>query len=673
MPDFAEFPIDWVLGLAGLAVLLIYAVSTMPRRAGRRRGRLPADTGVTGREALYGVVGGCVRPANAAAGDAGRDIELGAFLAGLGLPAEDGLRGEIEALGREGTAFDRICSVADGRHIAIGGWARGTRAWLSVLDATDQFRQAAEMSRTAEREIARSSDQERLLDNAPMLQWRIDQDGDVSWSNAEARRAAGLHETALDLVLARLGELRHEPQTPMTPARHRIGIQPRDGSAGTWFDVTELALPDGGHIGYAIGAEQVMRAEAALARFVETLTETFAHLPIGLAIFDRNRELGLFNPALADLLKLDPAWLAGRPTLTAFLNQLRERRAIPDQRDYRTWRAELLELGQPGGSQHYAEVWVQPSGRTLRVNARPHPQGAIALLLEDITPAISLEQHFREGMEMREAALSHQPGAHAILDVSGAIQFMDAEMPALLGPAINDIEIGAPGGVHRFLDRCGDLFGQSVPGDAVLSFVVGGQGERMPIACDLVRPDGSTVVLTASMLPGGGSLISLTERLLVAPAAPGTLAAALDAALNHAAGLSEPMEREVTLDDDGPGELPCSRPDLIRRVGVNLLLAAVDLSAPSEPIRIALRSTGADHVELSSVCRTDVPRAPDGEPSLPLTLLRRFLAEEAGVAVAETAADEMSTTLRITLPVAALMRSGRSPAVPAARFEAQGG
>ncbi|QPH52753.1 PAS-domain containing protein [Pontivivens ytuae] len=673
MPDFSDLPLDWALGLAGLAVLLIYALSTLPRRATGRRGAPPIDRQAVGREALYSVGAGQIRPANAAAGDPATELSFDVFLAELGLSEDAALRRDVEALGRDGTAFDRMSPTPDGRHIAVGGWTRGARAWLSVLDATDQFREATEMSRAAEQEIARSSDQARLLENAPLLQWRIGAEGDVIWSNAEARRAAGLHETALDLVLARLAELRPEGQPPMVPARHRIGIQPRDGSVGTWFDVTELALPGGGHIGYAIGAEQVMRAEAALARFVETLTETFAHLPIGLAIFDRNRELGLFNPALADLLKLDPAWLAGRPTLTAFLNQLRERRAIPDQRDYRTWRSELLELGQPGGSQHYAEVWVQPSGRTLRVNARPHPQGAIALLLEDITPAISLEQHFREGMEMREAALSRQPGAHAILDVSGAIQFMDAEMPALLGPAINDIEIGAPGGVHRFLDRCGDLFGGSVPGDELLSFVVGGQSERMPIACDLTRPDGSVVVLTASMLPGGGSLISLTERMMVAPAAPGTLAAALDAALSHAAGLSEPMEREVTLDDDGPGELPCSRPDLVRRVGVNLLLAAVDLSGESEPIRIDLRSPAPDLVELSCACRAAMPRATTGEPSLPLTLLRRFLAEEGGEAVAETSADEMSTVLRVTLPISALMRTVRAPMLAAPRQEAQGG
>jgi hypothetical protein len=38
------------------------------------------------------------------------------------------------------------------------------------------------------------------------------------------------------------------------------------------------------------------------------MTETFAHLNVGLAIFDRNQTLALFNPALVDMWQADPAW-----------------------------------------------------------------------------------------------------------------------------------------------------------------------------------------------------------------------------------------------------------------------------------------------------------------------------------------------------------------------------
>ena len=65
---------------------------------------------------------------------------------------------------------------------------------------------------------------------------------------------------------------------------------------------------------------------------------------IGLAVFDKNRRLGLFNPALTDLVKIDAVWLAGRPSLRDFLERLRETRQMPEQKDFASWRRKLSEL-----------------------------------------------------------------------------------------------------------------------------------------------------------------------------------------------------------------------------------------------------------------------------------------------------------------------------------------
>ncbi len=61
-----------------------------------------------------------------------------------------------------------------------------------------------------------------------------------------------------------------------------------------YFNVT-LKHVDGLSIYSAKQAEDVVKAERELQRFMQTLTDTFAHLPIGLAIFDRSRQLVLFN------------------------------------------------------------------------------------------------------------------------------------------------------------------------------------------------------------------------------------------------------------------------------------------------------------------------------------------------------------------------------------------
>lgn len=64
--------------------------------------------------------------------------------------------------------------------------------------------------------------------------------------------------------------------------------------------------------------------------FVQTLTKTFATLSIGLVIFDRNRQLMLFNPALIDLTTLPADFLSARPNLLTVFDKLRDNQIMPE-------------------------------------------------------------------------------------------------------------------------------------------------------------------------------------------------------------------------------------------------------------------------------------------------------------------------------------------------------
>ena len=121
-------------------------------------------------------------------------------------------------------------------------------------------------------------------------------------------------------------------------------------------------------------ADNTVKAETALREFVQTLTKTFAHLPIGLAIFDRQRQLALFNPALIDLTTLGPEFLSSRPTLFSFLDNLREARMIPEPRDYPTWRQTMTELEKAASQGHYEED-LDPSDRPDIQDHRPPAPG----------------------------------------------------------------------------------------------------------------------------------------------------------------------------------------------------------------------------------------------------------------------------------------------------------
>lgn len=174
---------------------------------------------------------------------------------------------------------------------------------------------------------------------------------------------------------------------------------------------------------YAHDATALIETENELKRFVQTLAATFAHLPIGLAVFDKKRDLTLFNPALSNLLGLAPDWLARQPSMRAFLDRLRNEGAIPEPKDFTTVRHEFAELESGAFTGTYEVDWALPSGRIYRVTGRPHSQGGAALLFEDISRAAALESCYRAELGQLYSALECLTDAVAIFDQAGELAY----------------------------------------------------------------------------------------------------------------------------------------------------------------------------------------------------------------------------------------------------------
>ncbi|NND17360.1 MAG: hypothetical protein HKN98_02155, partial [Silicimonas sp.] len=181
---------------------------------------------------------------------------------------------------------------------------------------------------------------------APFLLWRQNKDGDVIWANksylAAATELFGLQRASMWPIPS----LFRSTAVLKSGARdHVVRIQSVANVSDhkDWFDchITEV---DGDALCTAFPADEAVRSEARRQEFTQTLTKTFSDLSIGLAIFDRSRRLALFNPAVCDLTSLPVDFLTSRPSLVGFLDQLREKRVMPEPRDYRAWRNSIADL-----------------------------------------------------------------------------------------------------------------------------------------------------------------------------------------------------------------------------------------------------------------------------------------------------------------------------------------
>ena len=361
--------------------------------------------------------------------------------------------------------------------------------------------------RALEDEVALLRD---IVQRTPAPIWCERRDGAVTWANRAYLLQAVAHEGtvgALSWPLPRLFPgltIGPEGTAPDQPVTARLaGPEGRDQH----FDVHAQPRADD-LVLTAFPADAAQRARMAQRHLTQTLTQTFAQLPVGLAIFDRERRLQMFNPALADITGIGPDSLALRPSLEAFLDRLRDLKRIPEPRDYRAWRQGIVALEAAAAGSGYAEVWSLPAGQTLRVTGRPHPDGAIALLFEDISSEVSLSRRFRGEIDTSRAVLDALDEAVAVFSPDGTLMLTNAAYGRLWHSqaATRPGEIGVQAALRLWLERS-----QPNPLWHRLRRYVTGSEARVPLDTVVQMKDGRHLLCRITPLAGGATLVSFAQ------------------------------------------------------------------------------------------------------------------------------------------------------------------
>ena len=342
------------------------------------------------------------------------------------------------------------------------------------------------------------------VDRAPMLAWRQNAAGAVTWSNAaylalcQARTGAeGLWPLPRLLVV-------DPPQPgpgaePVAPRRLKL----EHGDRVLWFDCYASAAEGDETAVFALPADAAVEAERNLREFVQTLAKTFAGLPIGLAIFDRDRNLQLFNPALIDLTNLPTGFLSARPSLHAFLDRMREGRMIPEPRDYRSWRKQMSTLEAGAAAGYHVETWSLAGGQTYRVTGRPHADGGIAFLLEDITSEITLTRRFRAQLNLGTQVIDALDDAVAVYAGDGAMLLGNDAWRGLWGDAVLPLDAAA----SRWVEIAGGGAGATRLCDCIAAASMRGGA-----AGALIGPQGVPLSWRLTPLPGGQLMVSFSSN-----------------------------------------------------------------------------------------------------------------------------------------------------------------
>ncbi len=252
----------------------------------------------------------------------------------------------------------------------------------------------------------------QVCETSPHPSWQTDATGEIQWRNAS-------YQNLRDRV---------EPDFPFPTNAEKdetgVIVDLKDGET-EWYSLRSIPYGEG-KIHHATSVTEEVRSANAQRTFVQALAKTFAHLPIGLAIFDRNRQLNIFNPALVDLTGLKPQFLAKQPTIFTFFDALRENRRMPEPKNYTAWRSEISDMVAAAADDHYDEIWTLEDGRTYTVQGRAHPDGAIAFLFEDISAEVLLTRNYRAEVHQYEALLDTISDPLIMFSSDGVVLFSNA-------------------------------------------------------------------------------------------------------------------------------------------------------------------------------------------------------------------------------------------------------
>ena len=157
----------------------------------------------------------------------------------------------------------------------------------------------------------------------------------------------------------------------------------------------------------------------------------------------------------------------------------------------------------------YQETWTLDTGHTYRVSGRPHPDGAVAFLIEDITAEISLTRNFRAELELGQSLMDTFEDALAVFSSAGVLSFCNIAFREMwkMDPDRSFADV-------TIVDSIKEWQMQTAPNPAwgdIREFVMK-LGERAPWEADIIHHTDGPFTVRLSPIASGATVIRFVEK-----------------------------------------------------------------------------------------------------------------------------------------------------------------
>lgn len=430
---------------------------------------------------------------------------------GTWLPPEPALRMDhaVDALREAGEGFLLNLTTANGHAFEAMGRAIGGQAIVRIRELGGLRRELAETNLRHKALLEETEMLRGFAATAPWPIWAKRAAGGLSYANAayakatEATSVADAIDRDLELLdSADRGEMdRALNESSAFTARLPIVV----GGERRIYDVHAQNVP-GGRAGIAIDASEAENLRAALVRMAEAHRRTLDQLSSGVAVFDGQRRLAFYNDSYRRLWDLDRTFLDNNPDDSSVLDRLRATRKLPEQPDFRAWKAKLHEAYR--AIETTKDTWYLPDGRALGVVTTPNPEGGVTYLFDDVTESLDLARRFDGLIRVQRETLDSLAEAVAVFGSNGRAQ--------LFNPAFAEMWKLSPDAMREqpHIDTveawCKPLFDEPAAWRTIREAITAIEN-RSVVPLKLERKNGSVLDCTIMPLPDGATMLTLQD------------------------------------------------------------------------------------------------------------------------------------------------------------------
>jgi signal transduction histidine kinase len=430
---------------------------------------------------------------------------------GTWLPPEPALQLDhaVDALRETGEGFLLNLTTTNGHAIEAIGRAVGGQAIVRIRELSGVRRELAETNLRQKALLEETEMLRGFAAAAPWPIWTRQAGGGLLYTNSAYARATEA-TSVTDAVGRKLELLDSADRADLERAlRDKAAFTARlpivAGGERRFYDVHALNV-GGGSVGMAIDASEATALSAALVRMAEAHRRTLDQLSSGVAVFDGHRRLAFYNDSYRRLWDLDCVFLDNNPDDSSVLDRLRAARKLPEQPDFRAWKAKLHEAYR--AVEPAKDTWFLPDGRAVSVVTTPNPEGGVTYLFDDVTESLDLARRFDGLIRVQRETLDNLAEAVAVFGSNGRAQLFNPAFARMW--KLSPDALGQQPHIETVETWCQPLFDDAAMWRTIREAITRIEN-RVEVPLKLERKDGSVLDCMTMPLPDGATMLTFQD------------------------------------------------------------------------------------------------------------------------------------------------------------------